>query len=101
MAREKMITRTITETTVSVMGVNVADAKVDYADIKIAGEFTDNDAIMKHLKKHYETDNYKIVNIISVDTVDKLYGMPESEFIALAKVLPPRGTTADNETETE
>lgn len=90
MARERMITRTITETTASVMYVNVATASVDYCDYKLAGEFTDNEAILKYLKKHYEDDNIKIVNIVNVDTVDKLYGMPEAEFIALAKVLPPR-----------
>ena len=90
MAREKMITRTITETNVSVMYVNIETASVDYTDYKLAGSFENNDAIMKYLKKNYEDSNIKIVNIVRVDTVDKLYGMPEGEFMSLAKELPPR-----------
>ena len=96
MARERMITRTIKETNVSVMYVNVSTASVDYCDYKLAGEFDTNEAIMKYLKKNYEDENIKIVNIVNVDTVDKLYGMPEAEFMALARVLPPRAT-AENE----
>lgn len=90
MARERMVTRTIKETTVSVMYVNVIDAKVDYCDYIISGDYDSNEAIMKYLKKMYENDNIKLVNIINVDTVDKLYGMPEAEFMRLAKELPAR-----------
>lgn len=90
MAREKMVTRTITETNVSVMYVNVSTASVDYCDYKLAGTFDSNEAILKYLKKNFENEEIKIVNIVHVDTVDKLYGMPETEFMSLAKVLPSR-----------
>lgn len=90
MAREKMVTRTITETIASVMYVNVTTASVDYADYRLAGTFDSNEAIMKKLKKDYETEEVKLVNIVNVDTVENLYGMPEAEFMKLAKVLPPR-----------
>lgn len=98
MARIPMVTRTIKETVASVMHVNVSTASVDYADYRVAGTFDNNEALMKYLKKNYETEEIKLVNIVNVDTVENLYGMTEAEFMSLAKVLPPR--TAGN-TETE
>lgn len=96
MSREKMVTRTITETIASVMYVNISTASVDYADYRLAGTFDSNEAIMKKLKKYYENEEIKLVNIVNVDTVENLYGMPEAEFMKLAKVLPPR-TQSENE----
>lgn len=98
MARIPMVTRTIKETVASVMYVNVETAKVDYCDYRLAGTFDNNEALMKTLKKLYENDTIKLVNIINVDTVENLYGMTEAEFMEYAKVLPPR--TAGN-TESE
>lgn len=93
MARERMVTRTITETVATVMTVSVTDAKVDYMEYKLAGEYDSNEAIMKFLKKHYESEDIKLVSVTEVQTEEKLYGMPEVEFIKLAKVLPPRANS--------
>ena len=90
MARERMVTRTITETTVKAMGVNVETAQVDIVAYTLSGDYPDNATILKTLKKNYENDNYKIVNIEEVKTEEKLYGMTEQQFIELAKELPPR-----------
>lgn len=90
MARERMVTRTITETTVKAMGVNVETAQVDIVEYTLSGEYPDNTTILKVLKKNYENDTYKIVNIEDVKTEEKLYGMTEQQFIELAKELPPR-----------
>lgn len=90
MARERTVTRTITETTVKAMGVNVETAQVDIVAYTLSGEYPDNATILKVLKKNYENDSYKIVNIEDVQTEEKLYGMTEQQFIELAKELPPR-----------
>lgn len=90
MARERMVTRTITETKVKAMGVNVETAQVDIVAYTLSGEYADNATILKVLKKNYENDSYKIVNIEDVKTEEKLYGMTEQQFIELAKELPPR-----------
>ena len=90
MARERMVTRTITETTVKAMGVNVETAQVDIVEYKLSGEYPDNATILKVLKKNFEDDTYKIVNIEEVKTEEKLYGMTEQQFIELANELPPR-----------
>lgn len=98
MARIPMVTRTIKETVASVMYVNVSTASVDYAEYRVAGTFDNNEVLMKYLKKNYETEEIKLVNIVNVDTVENLYGMTEADFMSYAKILPPR-TTAETQSE--
>lgn len=90
--RERMITRTIKETNVKVMCVDVITADVTVMEYTLVGEFHKKEDIMKTLKKEKETDEFKLVNIQTVETVEKLYGMAEADFIKLAKELPPRDT---------
>ncbi len=89
MARERMVTRTVTTTTCEVMCVNVITAEVQVKDYTLTGEQTKETAL-KQLKKLYETETEKIVTVNSVSLNETLYGMSELDFIKLAKVLPPR-----------
>lgn len=95
MARERMITRTVTTTNCEVMCVNVTTAEVQVKDYTLTGEQTKETAL-KQLKKLYETETEKIVTINSISFNETLYGMTELDFIKLAKVLPPR-TKAEQE----
>lgn len=90
MARERMITRTVTEVTAKVMCVNVETAQVEVVTHVLSGNYEDNNQILKTLKKLHETDNYKLIKVEEVETKEKLYGMTEQQFIELAKELPPR-----------
>ncbi len=89
MARERMVTRTINETTVNVMIVDVTTANVTIQPLKLSGTYTEDEAL-KACKKRYETDTIKLVHVDSMEETEILYGMPEDEFMKLAKVLPPR-----------
>ena len=95
MARERMVTRTVEVNTFEVMTVNVETADVQIRELKLGGEYDKKKDALTLLKKQYETETLKLVNITahSVETV--LYGMPERVFIAMSEVLPPRG--ANNE----
>lgn len=97
MARQRMVTRTVNETVVSVMYVNVETAEVGYTDYKLAGTFETNEDALKYIKKNYEDSTIKYVNVISRVEQETLYGMLEAEFIALAKVLPPRTNNENTE----
>ena len=92
MAREKMVTRTLTITTVEVMNVEISTSTIGTARFDIVGEHT-FDTALKAVKELYETENIKIVTITDLVLNDYLYGMPESDFIKMAKILPPRNTT--------
>lgn len=90
MARERMVTRTVILTVAEVMTVNTTTAEVQITTFEIGGGLSADKDILKAVKKAHETDDLKIVKLNEVTTREVLYGMPESDFIRLAKVLPPR-----------
>lgn len=89
MARKRMVTRTIMQTTAQVMTLNVTTAEVQIYSYDIGGQYTDEELLQK-LKKIFETDTLKLVHIESQVCKDLLLGMTEEDFIRLAEVLPPR-----------
>ena len=92
MARERMVTRTITNTTYKIMCVDTTNCEVTIEQFNTTDEFTDNEKALKYFRKLHETDTKKLVKIESVETTEQLYGMTELEFLQHAKLLPPRGT---------
>ena len=96
MAREKMVTRTLTITTVEIMTVDITTATTGTARFDIVGDHTFETAL-KAVKELHETDTLKIVTITDLVLNDYLFGMPESDFIKMAKVLPPRSVTKEGE----
>ena len=92
MARERMVTRTITSTTYKVMSVNTETCEVSIVPYATSEEFIDDEKAFKFLRKKYETDTLKLVKIESIEITEQLYGMTEVEFMQYAKLLPPRGT---------
>lgn len=91
MARKRMVTRTIEQTTAKVMTLNVVTAEVTITPYTISGELT-GDALLKALQDTYQTDTMKLVHVLESTVESVLYGM-EEEFIKLAKVLPKRYVT--------
>lgn len=91
MARERMVTRTVELSVCEVMCMNTKTAEVTIRTFEIGGGLTDEKALLKAVKKLYETDTFKCVAISKVTQKEILYGMPESRFIELATILPPRG----------
>lgn len=91
MARKRMITRTVMQTTANVMTLDVTTAEVQICQYDIGGQYTDDD-LLKKLQKLFQTDILKLVHIESQTCNEVLLGMDEEDFIRLAKVLPPRNT---------
>lgn len=92
MARKRMVTRTIIQTTAEVMCLNVTTAEVTINTYTVGGSH-DSDSALKALKPLYETDELKLVAVQDYHEDELLLGMDEDEFIRLAKVLPPRTNT--------
>ena len=92
MAKERMVTRTLTITSVEVMTVDITTATTGTDRFDVVGDHT-FDTALKAVKELYETETTKIVTITDLVLNDYLYGMPESDFIKMAKILPPRTTT--------
>lgn len=98
MARERMVTRTVSVSNVQVMCLDTITAEVQVHNYKMNGEYTDFNQAIKAVKKVHETDTFKCVSVMSITMEEVLYGMSELDFIRLAKVLPPRtGNKAEEE----
>ena len=91
MARVRMVTRTVTMTKVTVMCVKVSTATVSTETYEFSGTY-DNATALTAVKAMYETDDFKPSAVLAIESKDVLYGIPETEFIKVAKVLPLRTT---------
>lgn len=84
-----MVTRTVTGTEAEVKVVVISNDEITSIKVTVGGEYTDNEKLLKAIKKEAETDDLKVLSIIATAKIDKCYGMLESEFIKLAKELDP------------
>lgn len=89
MARKRMVTRTVTGTEVEAQIVTISASEITTIKATVSGEYPDADKLMKAVKKSVETDDIKVLQILTTTKIDKCYGMLESEFIKLAKELDP------------
>lgn len=87
--RKPMVTRTIENTAVNVLCMDVNTAEPENKEIVMSGTYKDNDKLMKAIRKEYETDDFKIVHIVDTDVRKELYGMDENKFLAEAVKLDP------------
>lgn len=99
MARVRMVTRTVKGTKAEVMCLDTSTAKAFNLEFEVGGTFTDNAKLLKVMKDTFETETLKLVHIVSAEEIEQLYGMPESDFIAHAQKLPPRGSSTDDSEE--
>lgn len=96
MARKRMVTRTIMQTTAEVMTLDITTAEVRVRPYGIGGQYTDEE-LLKKLQSLFQTDTLKLVHIESQECNEVLLGMEEEDFIRLAKVLPPRNTSKEED----
>lgn len=96
MARKRMVTRTVMQTTAEVMSLDVTTAEVQVRTYDIGGQYNDEE-LLKKLQKLFQTDTLKLVHIESQTSKEVLLGMEEEDFIRLAKVLPPRTSNKDED----
>lgn len=90
MARMRMVTRTVNENTYTCMCVDTLNAEIENCDFIVGVEFDSDEQALKHFQKQYNTDTFKVVAVVAHSVKEILYGMPEADFIHLARVLPPR-----------
>ena len=87
MARARMVTRTVVGTQAEVQIVSISASEITNINVTVGGEYEDADKLMKAIKKQTETDDLKVLKIVTSEKIEKCYGMLESEFIKLAKEL--------------
>lgn len=84
MARQRMITRTITfqETAVMCLDISTAQAHVSTFCTASPAPLT-----LDQLKARYDTDTNKLVAILNNSTTEQVYGMSEDDFMANAHII--------------
>ena len=90
MARERMVTRTVSVTECKVMCLRISTAEVTTDTLILSGTYEHDRDVLKAIKKLYETEDYKPTAVIETTEHEILYGMTEAKFIELAEALPPR-----------
>lgn len=88
--RERMVTRTVATGNYKVMAVNMDTLKVEDIVVKIPSFNTLSEKNLFTAIQNALPENYKYVMHEATGTEEVLYGMSESDFIKLAKILPPR-----------
>lgn len=99
MAREPMVTRTIKSTKAVVLLMNITTKTPEEKEVIVPRTYEKEDKLVKAITTALHDENLKVCAVLSTEVVETLYGMTEFDFIAYAKVLPPR--TATEETEAE
>nr|DAW93719.1 MAG TPA: Histone-like Protein p6 [Caudoviricetes sp.] len=87
MARKRMVTRTITFTTVKATVYDIASDEIKTVEYKLSGELS-SDVALKIITKEHE--DVRPLTVTEVTVHEELYGMSEDKFIELAEILPAR-----------
>lgn len=87
--RESMVTRTVLGTKVTALAMDTVSCEPINVTYEIGGQHTDDEKLLKKVRKEHDTDDFKVVKILAVEQFEKRYGMKESDFIAHAVELEP------------
>ncbi len=88
--RKPMVTRTIQTTEVNVLCIDLIKSEPFNKEITLPRTYKDEKSMLKKASEMIDSDTVKAVHIVYSDVKETLYGMSEEDFIAAAKVLPPR-----------
>lgn len=93
--KEKMITRTLIQTTGTAMCLNVETAEVSYIEHSIGGVYTPENLLLK-FKELFETDVFKLVSITSMESKSITIAMSVSDFIKYGTVVSEKNSLLKN-----
>ena len=94
MKNDRMITRTIVNSSVTVKVYNEETDELTTTTLEITGKFS-NDELLKRCENRLTGSNLKVLKIINLETTEKLYGVSEAAFMAIAVEIPPRTVTKE------
>ena len=92
MARERMVTRTITTNIFTVIAVNMETLTVERVEVSASVEVDTIEKAEKYFRKNWNIDGFSFAKVESVNKIEKLFGMSEADFMRYAHELPPRTT---------
>lgn len=87
--RESMVTRTVFGTKVTALAMDTVSSETINVIYEIGGRHTNDEKLLKKVRKEHDTEDFKVVKIMAVEPFEKRFGMKESDFIAHAEELEP------------
>lgn len=98
MARQPVITRTITTTKVEMLAVNIDSKSTVSVEVTLPRTYKDDAAMLKMANKRNEDESIKFVAVTGTPAVEsKRWGMTEEEFIDKGHEFPPYKSKDDTE----
>lgn len=88
----RMVTRSINVATYTAICMDMTDMSnilTGEQTFTLTGDVLETSKALKSLQAKYQTDTFKIVAITDCNVVEKLYGIPEIEFLEMARELDP------------
>lgn len=94
MAKERMITRTVEETTCKTLCINLTTNETEIRTF-ITGKVSNSAEALSVIQRKFDNATRKALYVLEMDVSTKLYGMPEDMFIKYATLLPDRKPTSE------
>lgn len=101
MSREKMVTRTMTNTNAVVLCLDIDTAEPCSRAVKLPGTYKNQAQLLAAVRKALDTDSLKTVSI--TDSVEEtlVYGCTEAEFLSIARPIQRGAKTKNTDNEQE
>lgn len=89
MKSNQYFSRTVKTTKVVCMVVDAQSAEVSNKAFIVSQLPKSDEKLLANIRKEYETDNEKIVSVVSKEPIEKLLGITYEQFFNLAVELDP------------
>lgn len=99
MKKERMITRTIKNTSALVKVYDLDKDEITSTWLDITGNISNEDELVKACENRLKGSEYKLLKVVDKIVTEKLYGMSENLFMLYAVELEPRTKEENEETE--
>lgn len=99
MKKERMITRTIKNTSALVKVYDMEKDEITSTWLDITGNISNDDELAKACENRLKGSDYKLLKVVDKIVTEKLYGMLENLFMLYAVELEPRTKEETEETE--
>lgn len=101
MSRERMVTRTMTNTNVVVLCLDIDIAEPCSRAVKLPGVYKNQGQLLTAVREVLDTDSLKVVSI--TDSVEEtlIYGCTEAEFLSVARPIQRGAKTANTDNKEE
>ena len=84
MARKRMVTRTITATTLTLLVADLDNEETTKEVLTLSGTFKTPALALKAAKKRMDSEHQSVLKVISMNEITDCVGMSEEEFLANA-----------------